>query len=199
MIYIEYPDGALEYLSVRDERLGALIRRIGPIRRERSADVFASLVHSLVDQQISTKAARVIWERLRDATGIDPAVISGMSEDALRSLGLSRQKALYIRGAAQAVISGELDIEALYGMSDDEVIISLCALYGVGVWTAEMLMIFALGRLNVLSERDAGIVRGIKRVYGVDSVTAEFIDELKARLDPYGTVASLYFWAAASE
>ncbi len=198
MPYVEYSKEAIQTLCKRDAMLKSAIERIGPIRRERTPNVFVSLVHSLVAQQISTKAAQAIWNRLYDATEINAKVLSAMDESALRELGLSGRKALYIRGAAQAVVSGALDIKALDTMSDEKVKESLCALYGVGEWTAEMMMIFSLGRPDVLSERDVGIVRGIKWVYGLDALTPAFIQSLKTRVSPYGTVASLYFWAVAS-
>lgn len=196
---IDCPDEALDHLRERDERLRAVIDRIGPIRRERSADVFTSLIHSFVAQQISTSAAQAIWDRLFAATNADPAILSRTGEETLRSFGLSLQKAKYIRGAAQAVIDGSLSIESLEAMDDEGVKRTLCALYGVGVWTAEMLMIFSLNRPDIISDRDGGILRGIRRVYGLDEVTPEFMRELKARVSPFGTVASLYFWAVAAE
>jgi DNA-3-methyladenine glycosylase II len=196
---IDCPDEALAHLRERDERLRAVIDRIGPIRRERSADVFTSLIHSFVAQQISTSAAQAIWDRLFAATNADPAILCSTGEETLRSFGLSSQKAKYIRGAAQAVVDGSLCIESLETMDDDGVKRTLCELYGVGVWTAEMLMIFSLNRPDIISCSDGGILRGIRRVYGLDEVTPEFMRELKARVSPFGTVASLYFWAVAAE
>jgi DNA-3-methyladenine glycosylase II len=199
MAYLEYPEEALKTLCARDEKLKAVIERVGPIKRERFAEPFAALIRSLVGQQISTKAAQAINARLADASGLVPSTLAGMDEQNLRDIGLSARKAQYIKGVAQAVVDGTLVLDELHTMDDAELVRTLCALRGVGVWTAQMLMIFSLGRMDVLSERDLGVVRGIRRVYGIDELTPAFIDALKARVSPYGTVASLYFWHVAAE
>ncbi len=199
MQYVECTDEAMAYLCERDEKLKAVIERYGRLERRRTEGLFEALISSFVAQQISTKAADVIWNRLEAATGIEPGKLASIKEEDLRALGLSGRKALYVKGAAKAVVDGTLDLNSLEHMSDEEVKRCLCALYGVGEWTAEMLMIFSLGRPDVLSLRDLGIIRGIKRVYSLQEVKQEFLFELKNRVSPYGTAASLYLWAVAGE
>lgn len=199
MQYVECTDEAMAYLCGRDDRLKAVIGRLGRIQRTRTEGLFEALIGSFVSQQISIKAADAIWNRLKAASDIDPVKLAAMEEAQLRALGLSGRKALYVKAAANAVVEGTLDLNALQAMSDGEVKQRLCALYGVGEWTAEMLMIFSLGRPDVLSERDLGIVRGIKRVYDMENITPEFISGLKKNVSPFGTVASLYLWAVAGE
>ncbi len=199
MQYVECSESAMAYLCSCDEKLKAVIERMGRIQRPRTESLFEALVGSFVSQQISIKAADAIWKRLEAASGIDPHRLATMEEEELRTLGLSGRKAQYVKGAAKAVVDGTLDLHALEPMSDSKVKQRLCALYGVGEWTAEMLMIFSLGRPDVLSERDLGIVRGIKRVYDLQEVTPAFVSDLKKTVSPFGTAASLYLWAVAGE
>ena len=192
--------GATEtgYLARKDKRLASVIERIGPIRREVRPDLFDALMHSIVGQQIATKAQQTVWGRLVQALGrVTPATVDGMETEALQRLGLSFRKVGYMKGAARKVLQGELDVETLRHMDDASVSAALCKLDGVGVWTAEMLMLFSLQRPDVLSFGDLAIIRGLRMVYRHKVVSRERFEMYRRRFSPYGSVASLYLWAVA--
>lgn len=192
--------GATEtgYLARKDKRLASVIERIGPIRREVRPDLFDALMHSIVGQQIATKAQQTVWGRLVQALGrVTPATVDGMETEALQRLGLSFRKVGYMKGAARKVLQGELDVGTLRHMDDASVSAALCKLDGVGVWTAEMLMLFSLQRPDVLSFGDLAIIRGLRMVYRHKVVSRERFEMYRRRFSPYGSVASLYLWAVA--
>lgn len=191
-------DEALAFLKRRDKRLGTLMDRFGPVRRFVEPDLFTALVESIIAQQISGKAAQSISDRLQAASGSFSAErLAVLEPAALQQCGLSARKAAYIRGLALAVRSGELDLEGLRHAPDEEVIRRLSAQEGIGVWTAEMLLIFSLCRPDVLSWGDLGIRRGMALLYGDRELTRERFERRRKRYAPYGSVASLYLWALA--
>lgn len=193
-----YGDKEIEYLKTRDKRLAEVIDKIGRVEREVIPDLFAALVHSIVGQQISTRAHKTIWKRMLEELGeITPVLIDRMNAESLQKFGITFKKAEYLKKAAQKVINGELDIEALRNMSDEEVCARLVHIDGVGIWTAEMLMLFSMQRKNVLSYGDLAILRGMRMVYHHRRITKDMFARYKRRLSPYASVASLYFWAVA--
>ena len=152
MPFFEYGPKEIAHLKRRDKKLGAAIERIGMIRREIRPEPFSALVSSVVSQQISKKAAATVWDRLSSRVGaIRPETIAGVSLTEIQSCGMSMKKAGHIQAIATAAISGVLDFDSLPTFSDAEVIEILSSLNGVGVWTAEMLLIFSLGRPDVVS------------------------------------------------
>lgn len=198
MEYFKYGDEAIQHLKSRDKALGEAIDRIGKIERALEPQLFTALVYSIIGQQISTKAQTTICARADELLGeITPANVLACHADALQGIGISFRKAEYIRGAAQKVHSGELDMDALFSAPDGEVITSLSALSGVGVWTAEMLMIFSMGRLDILSYGDLAILRGLRMLYHHRAITKPLFEKYRRRYSPYASVASLYLWAIA--
>lgn len=196
--YFAYGTTETDYLSGKDKRLASVIERVGPIRREVRPDLFDALMHAIVGQQIATKAQQTVWNRLVQALGeVTPASVDRMEADALQRLGLSFRKVGYMKGAARKALLGELDIEALRHMDDTRVSAALCQLEGVGVWTAEMLMLFSLQRPDVFSFGDLAIHRGLRMVYRHKVVNRERFEMYRRRFSPYGSVASLYLWAVA--
>lgn len=190
-----YTEDDMAYLSARDPVLGRAIAEIGRIERTVIPDAFAALANSIVGQQISTKAHQTVWARLLELTGdASPNAILHTREDALRGCGLSGRKVGYLRAAACAAQDGALDRNQLDSLSDEQVIARLTALPGVGVWTAEMLLIFALCRKNVFSTRDFGIRRGISLLYEVPTPDETLFSALYQRYSPLSSVASLYLW-----
>ena len=184
---------ALAFLARKDKRLGALIGRLGPLRREVCPDLFTALVESVIAQQISGRAAQTIADRLHAAVGAftpeDPAVV--------QQCGLSGRKVDYVRGIARSVLSGAFDLAGLRHVSDADLIQRLSSLNGIGVWTAEMLMIFSLRRPDILSWGDLGIRRGMALLYGDRELTRDRFERRRKRYSPCGSVASLYFWVLA--
>ncbi|MDP4127149.1 MAG: DNA-3-methyladenine glycosylase [Bacillota bacterium] len=195
MQIFKYGQIEIEYLKSRDKKLGAAIEKIGMIKREVIPDPFSALVSSIVSQQISKKAAETIWNRLSNLTGsITPQSIAKVNLSEIQSCGMTIRKAGYIKGIANAAISGEVNFGALYTLTDGEIIKRLSALNGVGVWTAEMLLIFSLCRPDVVSYGDLAIRRGMMNVYGLKELPKEKFDRYRKRYSPYGSVASLYLW-----
>ena len=143
--YFEYGEAEVAYLAARDPRLGEAMAVIGRIEREVHPDLFAALVNCIVGQQIATKAQTTIWNRMLERFGeVTPEAMAACSDDELQQVGISFRKVGYIKGAAARVLSGEVDLEGLAELSDDEVCRTLSALPGIGVWTAEMLMTLSL-------------------------------------------------------
>ncbi|HOQ10229.1 MAG TPA: DNA-3-methyladenine glycosylase [Syntrophomonadaceae bacterium] len=199
MAVFEYDQSALEYLGKKDKKLGAAINRIGLIERQVIPDLFAALVHSIVSQQISGPAAATVWRRILDYFGtLTPEKIGQASCEEIQQLGISMRKARYIKGVAQAALEGRLDLQELNNLPDEDVIKRLVSLPGVGVWTAEMMLIFSLQRPDVVSWGDYGIRKGMMKLYGLDELTREQFDKYRKRYSPYGSVASLYLWEIAA-
>lgn len=172
--------------------------KVGLVRRTVIPDLFAALVHSIVGQQISTKAHETIWRRLVAGLGVvTPRGVEELSDDELRRYGLSYRKVAYIKGAARKVLSGEFDIQELYSLSDADVVERLSRLDGIGVWSAEMLMLFSMQRRDVLSYSDLAIQRGLRMIYHHRRITRSLYERYRRRFSPYGSVASLYVWAVA--
>ena len=194
----KYGKREMDYLKSRDKRLGEVIDRIGQIRWTVEPDLFSAIIQNIVSQQISGKAAESILARVGGLLGeITPKSVVNTDIQAFRSCGVSQRKAEYIKDFAAKIVSGELDLAAIAEMPDAEVIAALSSLRGIGVWTAEMLLLFTLQRPDVLSFGDLGIHRGMRMVYRHRKITKALFEKYRRRLSPYGSVASLYFWTVA--
>lgn len=199
MNYFKYTEKEIEYLKERDPILGAEIDKIGMIKREIETDIFSALISSIISQQISTKAAITVKERYVELiVAITPENIDKVELESIQKCGMSLRKAGYIKGIANAAISGIVDFERLHKLSDKEVIEELVKLKGVGEWTAEMLLIHSLQRPDILSYKDLAIRRGIMRLYGLTVLTEKEFELYRERYSPYCTVASLYLWEISS-
>lgn len=193
-----YGEQEINYLRKRDKRLGRVIDQVGIVRREVDPDLFAAVVHHIVGQQISTKAQATVWRRVRENLGVvSAATVLGAGEERLRGLGLSGRKVSYITDFAHRVRDGSFDIDAVSAMEDGDAVAALSSLKGVGVWTAEMILLFCLQRPDVFSYGDLAIHRGIRMVYRHREVGPERFERYRRRFSPYGSVASLYLWAVA--
>jgi DNA-3-methyladenine glycosylase II len=194
-------------LADADPTLGGLIERIGPLslaerdRRRAAArpqDAFAALVRIVVGQQLSTKAARSIYARLValfDGAMPTPQGLLEIPESALRGVGLSARKVSYLRDLARHVRDGELELDRLDELSDEEVIEEIVAVRGFGRWSAEMFLIFHLERPDVISGGDLGIRRAIQLAYGLEELPSpEEVVERAERWRPNRSLASLYLW-----
>ncbi|MEW9123950.1 MAG: DNA-3-methyladenine glycosylase [Thermotaleaceae bacterium] len=200
MKYFQYGQKEIEYLKKKDKKLSAAIERIGLIEREITPDPFEALVSSIVSQQISKKAAQTVWNRFCELIdGVTAENILKVSEERIQKCGMSMRKVGYIRRIAEAAATGEIDFHHLYLLSDQEIIKKLSALHGVGVWTVEMLLIFSLNRLDIVSYKDLAICRGMMNLYGLKTLSKEQFEKYKKRYSPYGSVASLYLWELSAE
>ena len=198
--FFKYTQTELDALKQKDKKLAAVIERYGIIKREINTDVFSALVGSIISQQISGKAAETVENKLVRLCGeITPELIHGMDISDIRQCGMSMRKANYIKEAAKAVRAGTIDPAALDSLPDEEIINLLTGLPGIGVWTAEMLLIFSLNRKNVLSYGDLAIRRGMCKLYGLESLTKERHGKYKKRYSPFGSIASLYLWRLSVE
>ena len=197
--YFEYDDEATDYLKARDAKLAAAIDTIGHVYREMGEDdLFAGIVHHIVAQQISSSAQATVWARMQERLGhVTPEAVCAASIDELQSCGITFTKAGYIKSVAEQVASDAFDLIAIEHMSDTEAIAALSSLPGVGVWTAEMLLLFNLGRPDILSFGDLAIQRGMRMVYHHRKITRALFEKYRRRYSPYGSVASLYLWAVS--
>ena len=194
-----YPSGAIEHLCASDPVLGDLITRYGIVTRDRDRPPFYALMAAIVGQQISVKAAAAIMSRLlglfAEGQTVQAAALADVSFEQLRAVGLSTAKARYLHDLAEKVANGSVDLLALSQLPDEEVITTLCQVKGIGRWTAEMFLIFSLGRLDVLAVDDLGLRTAIQRVYRLDQLPrAAEIRALAVPWQPYRTIATLYFW-----
>lgn len=185
-------------LSAADPRLGELVRAVGPVGIDNDHDMFASLARAITGQQLSTKAAATIWGRLVDGGFTSPGAVLSAGRDELRARGLSRAKAAYLADLAAHVIGGTLVEAELRALGDDEVVDAVTRVKGIGRWTAEMFLIFSLGRSDVLAIDDAGLLRAAGWLLDLQgrAATAAELDEAGKAWHPYRSVASLYLWAA---
>jgi DNA-3-methyladenine glycosylase II len=198
---------AREKLAAADPKMAELIERIGPIdlkkrlrrrKEERPADAYGALLRAIVGQQLSTKAARTIYIRVCEIFGgttPSPEQLLEASEEDLRGAGLSGRKVEYVRDLASHVLSGELELDRLDELSDEEAIAELVAVRGLGQWTAEMFLLFHLERPDVLSGGDLGIRKAVQVEYGLKEMpTPERVVEIGEPWRPHRSLASLYLW-----
>lgn len=197
-MFFEYGETEVNALRKKDKRLGAVIDRIGMIQRPADADLFAAVVHHIVGQQISTKAQATVWRRMEEALNpVCAETVLAAGTERLQSMGITFKKAAYIQDFAEKVRSGAFDLEGIQRKSDEEAVRELSALKGVGVWTAEMILLFCLQRPNVFSYGDLAIRRGLRMVYHHRSIDRARFERYRRRFSPYCSVASLYLWAVA--
>jgi DNA-3-methyladenine glycosylase II len=195
---------AVEHLRAADPVLRELIDEIGvdglgDARAGRPDDHYGALVRSIVGQQLSTSAARAIYTRLTDRYGgrtpTPVEVLEDDHEELRAAAGLSRAKVTFLRSLAEHVIDGELELERLDDLPDDEVIAELVAVKGLGVWSAHMFLMFHLQRPDVLPVGDLGIRNAVKRLYGLDEPPSPAqLTEIAEPWRPYRTLACRYLW-----
>ena len=183
-------------LAEADPELGALIDRIGRVDGSFQGGGFSIIARSIVSQQLSEKAASTIWGRVAEQVGTSAESLAAADVQTLRAAGLSGRKVEYLQGIARSTVAGEISWEGLEQLDDDAVIEELVRLRGVGRWTAEMYLIFALGRPDVLALDDQGIRNSAGRALGLGrSATREELEERGQRWKPWRSIASLWLWA----
>lgn len=192
---------ARRVLARRDPILRGLMREQGPCRLadRQHTDPFKALIRAIVGQQLSTKAAATIFSRFEALFKAfpTPAQVTAMPDDRLRGVGLSAQKACYLRDLCQRIEQGVLPIGALDRMDDEAVIATLTQVKGVGRWTAEMFLIFRLQRPDVLPVGDLGIVKAVQRAYRLRKApTPDRLTQIGDAWRPYRSVACWYLWAS---
>ena len=197
-MHFEYGEKEISYLKSKDAKLSEVIDTLGFVEREIDTDLFSAVVHHIIGQQISTKAQATIWQRMQDALGqVNAETILSASVSNLQALGISFRKAEYITDFARKVHTGEFDIEAVSQMSDTDAISALSSLKGIGVWTAEMILLFCMQRPDIFSYDDLAIQRGLRMVYHHRRIDRKLFEKYRRRFSPYCSVASLYLWAVS--
>jgi DNA-3-methyladenine glycosylase II len=198
-----FSDEGVAHLRAADDTLGAIIDARGPLeletrQRGRPEDPYGALLRSIVGQQLSTKAARSIYGRLVELFGgstPSPQQLLDADPETVRAVGLSNAKVRYVRSLAEHVLSGELELDRLPELGDEEVEREVTAVKGLGQWTAHMFLIFHLGRPDVLPVGDLGVRRAVERAYGLEGLpSAEELERLGERWAPYRSLAALYLW-----
>lgn len=199
-MYFKYSSRETDYLKSKDKTFAEIIDKIGPIEREADTDLFSSVIHHIIGQQISTKAQATIWQRMSGsfgAEGVNAESILSADIPKLQSFGMTFRKAEYITDFARKVHCGEFDLERIPELPDNEAIKELSSLKGIGVWTAEMILLFCLQRPDIFSFDDLAIQRGLRMVYHHRKIDRKLFDKYRRRFSPYCSVASLYLWAVA--
>ena len=189
-------------LSKLDPALGKLMAQCGPIEIPLQEDYFLSIASAIVGQQLSNRVAEVLWSRLVDLAGeqLSPEIILSLEGESLRQVGISYSKINYLKALATAVNDNTLELNRLHLFDDEEVKRQLTSVKGIGPWTAEMFLIFSMGRLDVFSVGDGGLQRAVKWLYGMEEVPGkEELLRISNQWKPYRTIAALYLWRAIDE
>lgn len=194
---------ARRHLIKTDPKLAAVIKRVGPCRLHRVApkDAFEALTRSIASQQLSVKAADTIFRRFCDLFPPDrkptPERVMTLTDDQIRAVGYSRPKVSFIKDLAGHVLDGRLDLKGLTKHPDDEVMRQLVAVKGIGRWTAEIFLMFRLGRLDILPADDLGLMNAVQRAYGKRKrPTPKQLRKMAEVWQPYRSVAAWYLWAS---
>jgi len=196
--HLHADDPRVNSLSTVDPRMGTLISLIGEVKTNTQEPHFASIARSIISQQISVKAAASIRGRVIELAGeLSPAALSAQSDEDLRAAGLSTAKVTYIRDLCDKVQSGDVDLERLQVLNDEDAIAKLVSIKGIGKWTAEMFLIFGLGRENVVSIGDAGLQRAARWLHNMEERSdRKYLQQVAHMWEPYGSIASIYLWEA---
>jgi DNA-3-methyladenine glycosylase II len=182
-------------LQKLDAQLGRLIKLQKPLVHKPRSNYFYSLSRSIVSQQVSVAAAATIFGRLEAATDLDPNKVAALNEEQVKAIGLSRQKAGYIKDLARHFIDNPKVYNHLGKLPDDEVIAELTAVKGIGVWTAQMFLMFTLVRLDVFAPDDVGLQRAMMQLYGWRNLPPKAqLEKTAERWRPYRTVACWHLW-----
>jgi DNA-3-methyladenine glycosylase II len=188
---------AIHHLKNADLIMAGLIERVGNGRMAMRPPTFETLARAIVFQQLNWKAAIKIYERLEQAAGgaVTPDAILKLTPQRMRKCGLSRQKLSYIRDLAEKTRSGEVDFASLPSQSEEEVIAHLTRVKGIGVWSAQMFLMFALRRRDVLPTTDYGILSAVRKAYGIKRLPKpRTVIRLAEKWRPYRSVACWYLW-----
>lgn len=182
-------------LSQLDPKIGGLIANHGTLRHSPRSDYFTALARSIVGQQISVKAAAKIFERFENITRLNPAVVVNLTDEQIKAIGLSAQKSRYIKDLAAHFVKDSAVFNHLESLPDDQIIEELTKVKGIGVWTAQMFLMFTLVRLDVFAPDDVGLQQAIKRLYKLDELPKRAeLTQFAERWAPYRTVACWHLW-----
>jgi DNA-3-methyladenine glycosylase II len=196
---------ARKHLMKADPKLSLIIKRIGRCELHAVAprDAFEALCMSIASQQLSVKAAATIFGRFCDLfpnRKVSPEVVMTLTDDQIRAVGFSRPKASFIKDLAARVLDGRLDLKGLKRHPDDEVMRQLVAVKGIGRWTAEIFLMFRLGRMDIFPADDLGLMNAVHRAYGMRKrPDAKKLRKMGESWSPYRSVAAWYLWQSLNE
>ena len=189
-------DDALLVLN-KDKKLKKIISSVGECKIRTISNPFEALVEAIITQQISDSAGKSISLKFKNLFGKKyptPSDVVKLSKDEIKSVGLSRMKAEYIFDISQMIVNKKLDFKIFKKMSNEDVISELTKIRGIGKWTAEMYLIFALGRMDVFPLGDLGLINGIKKLYDLENPSTDEILEITNSWIPYRTIGTWYIW-----
>lgn len=197
----EYGKKESAYLRKKDEALGAYMKKRGFVGRKVEAEPFQALTRQIIAQQINGKAAEAVYNRVQALcrNEISERAIISLEIEELRSCGVSERKARNLQGLARYFSEKNITGSYFLQKSDEEIIAELTDLSGIGVWTAEMFLLFSLQRKNILSYGDYGIKKGLCLLHDLGQMDKKTFMAFKERYSPYASIASLYLWEIANE
>lgn len=186
----------VRHIAGKDELLMPLVERIERIVVPIESDYFKFLSHTIISQQLSSRVARILIDRVMAFMKDDmtPKTISEARHEDLKGLGLSSSKITYLKSLAEAVMDQKIVLEELSSLSNEDVIAKLIEIRGIGRWTAEMFLMFSLGRKDVFSVLDLGLRNAVKRIYQNNQLTKREIEDISKKWKPYRSVAAHYLW-----
>lgn len=183
------------FLIEKEPKLGAVIRAHGHLDMRPQHSEFESLVRSIIGQQISVKAAASVYERFSTVTELEPNIITELGEEQIKEIGLSRPKARYLIDLAEHFVRDANVFNHLGSLSDEEVIAELTRVKGIGVWTAQMFLMFTLRRPDVFAPDDRGLQNAIEKIFGYsEKLRRAELEQIAESWAPYRTTASLHLW-----
>lgn len=198
--YFIYHDFQLNELIKKDKVLGVHIKELGPIKRPVIPDLFISIIHTITSQLISTTAAHKIFERIEhNLSPLTPEHIVTCSIEEIKQCGLTLKKATTIHQIASKITSKKFDFSSLHNMNDKDAIDYLCTLDGIGPWSAKMLLLHSLNRMDITSYEDVALRRGLCQLYQLDSITSQEFYRIMDKFSPYRSIASIYLWKISSK
>lgn len=196
-VYLNKESESIQYLCKQDKRLAKVISMVGEITYLPHSDGFSFILHEIIEQMLSKKVATVIYERLSNLCDgvITPEAIHKLSIEEIRSTGTSNRKATYIHDLASEIISGNIDLQELSVLSDDEVVLYLTNIPGIGTWTAKMYLIFVLDRQNVLPFEDSAFAQSFTWIYKTAPSPANIKNKCR-KWSPYSSIGARYLYRA---
>ena len=181
----------------RDPLMKQLIKHHGPIEYNHDPNLFTDILSTIISQQLSSRVADVIWTRFANlfpSQSITPEVVLSLSDQTIRNIGVSYSKISYLKGFASATLKGQINLKSLVELPDDQVILQLTKIKGIGPWTAEMILMFSMNRPDVFSTGDLGLRTAISKLYQVDRDDLKAIETISLKWSPYRTLACRYLW-----
>jgi DNA-3-methyladenine glycosylase II len=189
---------AVKYLIKKDPKLETLFSKKDEIVVTLEDDYFVSLARTIISQQLSSKVVQTIFRRFAELLGqqLTPERVLDTPDEDFRPCGLSYQKIKYLRSLSSCVLNKTVDLNKMTDLSNDEIIKMLVQVHGIGVWSAQMFLMFSLGREDVFSVLDLGLRNAIKKIYGMSELTPKQIEKMSETWSPYRSIVAHFLWHA---